>query len=36
VAQAIAEVAEILTLEQRLKINDHLERRERWRGWHRG
>jgi Spy/CpxP family protein refolding chaperone len=36
VAQAIAEVAEILTLEQRLKINDHLERQERWRGWSRG
>ena len=36
VAQAIAEVAEILTLEQRLKINDHLERRDHWRGWRRG
>jgi Spy/CpxP family protein refolding chaperone len=36
VAQALAEIAEILTLEQRLKINDHLERREHWRRWRRG
>jgi Spy/CpxP family protein refolding chaperone len=34
--QALADAAEILTPEQRNKINDHLERREHWRGWRRG
>jgi Spy/CpxP family protein refolding chaperone len=36
IAQALADAAEILTPEQRSKIEDHLERREHWRGWRRG
>jgi Spy/CpxP family protein refolding chaperone len=34
--QALADAAEILTPEQRSKINDHLERRDHWRSWRRG
>ena len=36
-AQAISDAAEVLTPEQRRKIDDHIRwRRERWRAWHRG
>jgi protein CpxP len=36
-AQAIGDAAEVLTAEQRRKIDDHLKwRRSHWRGWHRG
>lgn len=36
-AQAIADVSEVLTAEQRRKIAAHIEaRRGYWRGWHRG
>ena len=35
-SQALADAAEILTPEQRRKINDHFTRERTWRGWHRG
>jgi Spy/CpxP family protein refolding chaperone len=36
-AQALADMAEVLTPEQRRKVSEHLERRRSyWRGWHRG
>jgi Spy/CpxP family protein refolding chaperone len=37
IAQALVDVAEVLTPEQRQKVHEFLEwRRDRWRGWHRG
>jgi Spy/CpxP family protein refolding chaperone len=40
IAQALAEAADVLTFEQRRKIGERLEelreRRDFWRGWHRG
>jgi Spy/CpxP family protein refolding chaperone len=40
IAQALAETADVLTFEQRRKIGERLEelreRRDFWRGWHRG
>lgn len=37
IAQALADAAEVLTPEQRRKIDEHIRwRRERWRAWHRG
>jgi Spy/CpxP family protein refolding chaperone len=36
-AQALADMAEVLTPDQRRKVSEHLERRRSyWRGWHRG
>jgi periplasmic protein CpxP/Spy len=36
-AQALAEMSEVLTPEQRRKVSEHLERRRAyWKGWHRG
>ena len=36
-AQALGDVSEVLTPEQRQKVQEHLEwRRSHWRGWHRG
>ena len=36
-AQAVGDVAEVLTPEQRQKVQEHLEwRRSNWRPWHRG
>lgn len=36
-AQALGDVAEVLTPEQRQKVHEHLQwRRNAWRGWHRG
>lgn len=36
-SQALADVAEVLTPDQRRKVSEHLERRRGyWRGWHRG
>lgn len=36
-AQALADVAEVLTAEQRQKVQEHIQwRRNRWRGWDRG
>jgi Spy/CpxP family protein refolding chaperone len=36
-AQALADVAEVLTPEQRQKVHEHLQwRRNAWRRWHRG
>jgi Spy/CpxP family protein refolding chaperone len=36
-ALAIGDAAEVLTPEQRQKVQEHMEwRRSRWRGWHRG
>jgi periplasmic protein CpxP/Spy len=36
-AQALADMSEVLTPEQRRKVGEHLEwRRSYWRGWHRG
>ncbi len=36
-AQALADVAEVLTAEQRQKVQEHLQwRKNRWRGWDRG
>ena len=36
-AQALGDVSEVLTPEQRQKVQEHLEwRRSYWRGWHRG
>ena len=37
IAQALGDAAEVLTPEQRRKIDEHLTaRRAFWRGWHRG
>jgi Spy/CpxP family protein refolding chaperone len=37
IAKALADAAEVLTPEQRRKIDEHIEwRRSHWRGWHRG
>ena len=36
-AQALGDVADVLTPEQRLKVNEFVQaRRSHWRGWHRG
>jgi Spy/CpxP family protein refolding chaperone len=36
VAQALGDVAEVLTPDQRRKIDDHIQWRRHWGGWHRG
>ncbi len=36
VAQALGDAAEVLTPDQRRKIDDHIQWRRHWRGWHRG
>jgi hypothetical protein len=40
IAQAIGDAADVLNYEQRRKLGEHIEalkeRRDFWRGWHRG